>query len=102
VFGTATGLLLKAVVELGQIAGRTVPQARVKATMTKQNNLTNDGPEVLWSGSFDPTAANLLSHNDLTTSASCEPVRQHMIDATLGRAWYPTLTMITPAMAALC
>jgi hypothetical protein len=60
-----------------------------KATMTMNDDLANRSPDIHWPTRFDPTKADLFSHNELVINAPCERVWQHIIDATKWPQWYP-------------
>jgi hypothetical protein len=57
--------------------------------MTMKQDLVNRSPDIHWPQGFDPTQADLFSHNELLISAKCERVWQHIIDATKWPDWYP-------------
>ena len=56
---------------------------------TMHDDLANRSPDINWPAGFDPTAADLFSHNELVINASCARVWQHIIDASKWPAWYP-------------
>lgn len=65
-------------------------QAEGKSIMkTMHDDLANRSPDIHWPTGFDPTAADLFSHNELIINASCERVWQHIIDASKWPNWYP-------------
>jgi len=55
---------------------------------TMQDDLANRSPDIHWPGGFDPTKADLFSHNQLVIHASCERVWEHIVDATKWPEWY--------------
>jgi hypothetical protein len=57
--------------------------------MTMMDDLVNRSPDIHWPQGFDPTQADLFSHNELLINATCERVWQHIIDATKWPDWYP-------------
>jgi hypothetical protein len=57
--------------------------------MTMKEDLVNRSPDIHWPQGFDPTEADLFSHNELLINATCERVWQHIIDATKWPDWYP-------------
>ncbi|GLS22980.1 hypothetical protein GCM10007874_60000 [Labrys miyagiensis] len=54
-----------------------------------QSDLANRSPDIHWPEGFDPTTADLFSHNELVINASCEKIWSHIIDATKWPQWYP-------------
>jgi hypothetical protein len=59
------------------------------AIMTMKADLANRSPEIHWPPGFDPLKADLFSHNELFINATCERVRQHLIEAPKWPQWYP-------------
>jgi hypothetical protein len=57
--------------------------------MTMMDDLVNRSPDIHWPQGFDPTQADLFSHNEVLINAKCERVWQHIIDATKWPDWYP-------------
>jgi uncharacterized protein YndB with AHSA1/START domain len=59
------------------------------AMMTMRHDLANRSHDIHWPQGFDPSQADLFSHNELRIAASCEVVWSHIIDATKWPQWYP-------------
>jgi uncharacterized protein YndB with AHSA1/START domain len=57
--------------------------------MTMKQDLANRSPDIHWSEGFDPSQADLFSHNELRIAASCERVWSHIVDAPKWPEWYP-------------
>jgi len=57
--------------------------------MTMKDDFANRSREIHWPQGFDPTTADLFSHNELLIKASCERVWQHIVDASKWPEWYP-------------
>ena len=57
--------------------------------MTMKTDLANRSPEIHWPEGFDPSQADLFSHNELVIQAPCERVWSKIIDATQWPTWYP-------------
>src|ERR1700674_2887609 len=51
--------------------------------------LTNREKDIHWPEGFDPSQADLFSHNELVINASCERIWGHIVDATKWPQWYP-------------
>jgi uncharacterized protein YndB with AHSA1/START domain len=60
-----------------------------KNTMTMKEDLANRATAIHWPEGFDPSTADLFSHNALQIDAPCERVWQHIIEATKWPEWYP-------------
>ena len=50
--------------------------------MTMKQDLANREKDIHWPQAFDPSQADLFSHNELLVNASCERIWSHIIDAT--------------------
>jgi hypothetical protein len=57
--------------------------------MTMKQDLANREKDVHWPQGFDPSQADLFSHNELLINASCERIWSHIIDANGWPEWYP-------------
>jgi Polyketide cyclase / dehydrase and lipid transport len=57
--------------------------------MTMKQDLANRGNDIHWPQGFDPSHADLFSHNELLINAPCERIWSHIIDATKWPEWYP-------------
>jgi hypothetical protein len=57
--------------------------------MTMKQDLANREKDIHWPKGFDPSQADLFSHNALVINASCERIWGHIIDATKWPQWYP-------------
>jgi hypothetical protein len=60
-----------------------------KVAMTMKDDLANRMPDIHWPQGFDPTQADLFSHNELLINATCERVWRHIIEAAKWPEWYP-------------
>jgi hypothetical protein len=59
------------------------------STMTMKQDLADREKDIHWPEGFDPSQADLFSHNALVINASCERIWGHIIDATKWPQWYP-------------
>ncbi len=59
------------------------------STMTMQQDLAQREKDIHWPAGFDPSQADLFSHNALVINASCERIWGHIVDATKWPQWYP-------------
>ena len=57
--------------------------------MTMKQDLADREKDIHWPEGFDPSVADLFSHNALLINASCERIWGHIIDATLERGIHP-------------
>jgi uncharacterized protein YndB with AHSA1/START domain len=57
--------------------------------MTMKQDLANREKDIHWPQGFDPSQADLFSHNELLINASCERIWSHIIDAAKWPEWYP-------------
>ena len=57
--------------------------------MTMKEDLANREKDIHWPQGFDPSQADLFSHNELLINASCERIWSHIIDANKWPEWYP-------------
>jgi hypothetical protein len=63
-------------------------QARGTAVSMK-SDLANRDRDIHWPQGFDPSQADLFSHNELLINASCAGIWSHIIDADKWPEWYP-------------
>jgi hypothetical protein len=57
--------------------------------MMMEQDLANREKDIHWAEGFDPSQADLFSHNALLINASCERIWGHIVDATKWPQWYP-------------
>ncbi len=57
--------------------------------LTIQQDLAHREKDIHWPAGFDPSQADLFSHNALVINASCELVWGHIVDAAKWPQWYP-------------
>ena len=57
--------------------------------MSMKSDLANREKNIHWPQGFDPSQADLFSHNELLINASCERIWSHIIDADKWPEWYP-------------
>jgi hypothetical protein len=57
--------------------------------MTMKQDLADREKDIHWPEGFDPSRADLFSHNALLIDASCERIWGHIIDAAKWPQWYP-------------
>ena len=57
--------------------------------MSMKSDLANREKDIHWPQGFDPTQADLFSHNELLINASCARIWSHIIDANKWPEWYP-------------
>jgi Spy/CpxP family protein refolding chaperone len=50
--------------------------------MTMKQDLADRGKDIHWPEGFDPSRADLFSHNALLINASCQRIWGHIVDAT--------------------
>jgi hypothetical protein len=63
-------------------------QARGNA-MSMRSDLANRDTDIQWPQGFDPSQADLFSHNELLINASCARIWSHIINADKWPEWYP-------------
>jgi hypothetical protein len=84
--GAATIILLA---QATPSRGQSDQDTKGTTTMTMKNDLTHREKDIHWPQGFDPSKADLFSHNSLLIHASCEKVWSHIVDATTWPSWYP-------------
>jgi len=57
--------------------------------MSMKSDLANREKDIHWPQGFDPSQADLFSHNELLINASCARIWSHIIDANKWPEWYP-------------
>jgi uncharacterized protein YndB with AHSA1/START domain len=57
--------------------------------LSMKSDLANREKNIHWPQRFDPSQADLFSHNELLINASCERIWSHIIDADKWPEWYP-------------
>ena len=57
--------------------------------MSMKSDLANREKDIHWPQGFDPSQADLFSHNELLINASCARIWSHIIDASKWPEWYP-------------
>ena len=68
--------------------GRGATLAR-SSNMTMKQDFADREKDIHWPEGFDPSQADLFSHNTLVINASCERIWGHIIGATKWPQWYP-------------
>jgi hypothetical protein len=54
-----------------------------------KQDLADREKDIHWPEGFNPSQADLFSHNALLIHASCERIWGHIVDATKWPQWYP-------------
>ena len=57
--------------------------------MSMKQDFANREKDIHWPQGFDPSQADLFSHNELLINASCARIWSHIIDANKWPEWYP-------------
>jgi hypothetical protein len=57
--------------------------------MSMKSDLASREKDIHWPQGFDPSQADLFSHNELLINASCARIWSHIIDANKWPEWYP-------------
>jgi uncharacterized protein YndB with AHSA1/START domain len=84
--GTAAMILLA---QATPSSGQSDQDAKGSTAMTMKDDLTHREKDIHWPQGFDPSKADLFSHNSLLIHASCEKIWSHIVDATTWPSWYP-------------
>ena len=85
----ATSLTLVTASAWGQSSQHVQTQPAQGPIKTMKSDLANRSREIHWPNGFDPSQADLFSHNELVINASCERVWSQIIDANHWPQWYP-------------
>jgi hypothetical protein len=64
--------------------------------MTMKQDLADREKDIRWPQGFNPSQADLFSHNALLINASCERIWGHIVDATKWPQWYPNWPQLYP------
>src|SRR5580692_3384515 len=56
--------------------------------ISMRSDLANRENDIHWPQGFDPSQADLFSHNELLINASCARIWSHIIDANKWPEWY--------------
>jgi hypothetical protein len=73
----------------GTTAWSQTPNQAGSNVMTMKQDLRNREKDIHWPQGFDPSQADLFSHNELLINASCGRIWSHVIDAAKWPEWYP-------------
>jgi uncharacterized protein YndB with AHSA1/START domain len=84
--GTAAMILLA---QATPSSGQSDQDTKRSTVMTMKDDLTHREKDIHWPQGFDPSKADLFSHNSLLIHASCEKIWSHIVDATTWPSWYP-------------
>src|SRR5258708_2237424 len=84
--GTAAMILLA---QATPSNGQSDQDTKGSTAMTMKDDLTHREKDIHWPQGFDPSKADLFSHNSLLIHASCEKIWSHIVDATTWPSWYP-------------
>ena len=84
--GTAAMILLA---QATPSSGQSDQDTKGSSAMTMKDDLTHREKDIHWPQGFDPSEADLFSHNSLLIHASCEKIWSHIVDATIWPSWYP-------------
>jgi Polyketide cyclase / dehydrase and lipid transport len=84
--GTAAMILLA---QATPSSGQSDQDTKGSTAMTMKDDLTHREKDIHWPQGFDPSKADLFSHNSLLIHASCEKIWSHIVDATTWPSWYP-------------
>jgi hypothetical protein len=83
--GTAVMILLA---QATPSSGQSDRNTKGSTAMTMKDDLTHREKDIHWPQGFDPSKADLFSHNSLLIHASCEEIWSHIVDATTWPSWY--------------
>ena len=88
-FRRALGYAALALALAGMAAWSHTANRAWRNVMTMKQDLANREKDIHWPQGFDPSQADLFSHNELLINASCERIWSHIIDANRWSEWYP-------------
>jgi uncharacterized protein YndB with AHSA1/START domain len=89
-FRQALGMAGIATLALGaSLAAAPAANQTGTSIMTMKQDLADREKDIHWPEGFDPSRADLFSHNALLINASCERIWGHIVDATKWPQWYP-------------
>jgi hypothetical protein len=87
---TALGMAGIATLALGaSLAAAPAANETGTSIMTMKQDLADREKDIHWPEGFNPSQADLFSHNALLINASCERIWGHIVDATKWPQWYP-------------
>ena len=81
-FRQALGMAAIATLALGESLAPARAANQAGSSMTMEQDLADREKEIHWAEGFDPSQADLFSHNALLINASCERIWGHIVDAT--------------------
>ena len=73
----------------GSLAPARAANHQGSSIMTMKQDLADREKDIHWPEGFNPSQADLFSHNALLINASCERIWGHIVDATKWPQWYP-------------
>ena len=73
----------------GSLAPAWAANQEGSSIMTMKQDLAEREKEIHWPEGFDPSQADLFSHNAILINATCERIWGHIVDATKWPQWYP-------------
>ena len=73
---------LAALAVAGSLAPARAANHQGSCMMTLKRDLADRQKDIHWPGDFNPSQADLFSHNALLINASCERIWGHIVDAT--------------------
>ena len=89
-FRQALGMAAIAALALaGSLAPARAANRQGSSIMTMKQDLADREKDIHWPEGFNPSQADLFSHNALLINASCERIWGHIVDATKWPQWYP-------------
>src|SRR5258707_13756698 len=68
-------------------SGQSDQDTKKSTAMTMKDDLTHREKDIHWPQGFDPSKADLFSHNSLLINAPCEKIWPHIFDATPWPRW---------------
>src|SRR5258707_978137 len=73
----------------GSLAPARAANQAGSSIMMMEQDLADREKDIHWAEGFDPSQADLFSHNALLINASCAHIWGHIVDATKWPQWYP-------------